>query len=70
MPREIMAVAMRGETMPPTPYNPCMKPKMTVPFIKFTIQEFEVAKNNAMPVPRNQKAATTTGNGGAQISIM
>lgn len=78
-----MAVAMRGDTIPPiypvslhskeldcrglTPYSPCMKPRMTVPFSKLTIHEFDVARNIAMPVPVNQNATTITGNGGAQV---
>jgi hypothetical protein len=83
MPFEIMAVAIRGDIVPPTltslaednyrlfgqptPYNPCMKPSTTVPFVKFAIQAFETAKNKATPVPTNQNDNTTTGNGGVHI---
>jgi hypothetical protein len=44
-----------------------MKPRTTVPFVRFATQAFDAAKNRPTPVPTNQNDITTTGNGGVHI---
>lgn len=55
MPLETKEVAMIGATMPPSPYEPCVAPSITVEFARLAQKTLLRARLRASPSPMRKK---------------